>query len=65
MEVERYRKDAAKERQANEQRAAVLSKLEGQAQYLSAQVERVRAHQAELQVGAASRNGRYKRAGAG
>lgn len=52
QEMERYRRDVVKEQQRNEQRAAVLKKLEGQAQYLVTQVDKVRAKQAELQVGA-------------
>lgn len=50
VEMERYRKDLAREQQRNEQRAAVLQRLEGQAQYLGAQIEKIRSRQGQLQV---------------
>ena len=48
--MERYRRDAGKAQQQNEQRAAVLKRLEEQMEYLGKQIDRVKAKQMQLQV---------------
>ncbi|GAB4817322.1 hypothetical protein N2152v2_004368 [Parachlorella kessleri] len=49
-EMERYRRDAGKAQQQNEQRAAVLKRLEEQTQILGKQIDRVKAKQMQLQA---------------